>query len=717
MPIIYDQDIDTGLGPIVFFNDTLYLLRGSYTNINDGFSRTSNVITITGGAGSMLVFEDHGSLYSFGTGSALKLETSIDVTVNAGSTISSKQYGVDLTGSGTNLSLTNFGRIHGDVTAIFGNSSTPYAHHLVNYGEISGAFAYFDQNGNNFSTLDNWGVMIGNIGLGGNGDAVNNYGSITGQVDLFTGGDTLFNSGTMRGAIAITSAFTSGSGDKTITNTGVIESTNFGGANMAIDLFDGDDTVRNIGIIHGRISLGDGEDTLINTGTIFDDIFMGGGADIVYANAGFLRGVSLQGGADQYYGSAAVDYVIGGDGSDLIRTFGGDDTLVGNDDNPADDTLEGGIGSDTYYIDGGDTIVENAGEGNDLVYVYSDYTLAEGVEIERLKASDFGLKITGNAFVQTITGNSGSETLSGGGNGDTLIGLTGDDTYALGANTATIIEQVGGGTADLVTSTISRSLAPFANVENLTLLNVATALVGTGNALANLITGNSFANTLDGGALGDTMRGGGGNDTYVVDNALDIVDEQNNGGAGTADLVKSSISFSLVNSARVLGVVENLTLNNVSTAITGTGNNSNNVITGNNFNNVLSGGIGIDTLRGGLGNDTLNGGAGNDIFVFNTAPNAATNKDTIDFNNVAGNNDSFQLDNAVFTKLGANGALNAAFFKVVGSGALDANDYIQYNKATGALFYDTNGSGAGGAIQFATLVNKPTLTASDFVVI
>ena len=47
----------------------------------------------------------------------------------------------------------------------------------------------------------------------------------------------------------------------------------------------------------------------------------------------------------------------------------------------------------------------------------------------------------------------------------------------------------------------------------------------------------------------------------------------------------------------------------------------------------------------------------------------------------------------------------------------DGDDHIIYNKATGALIYDANGSAAGGAVQFATLVNKPALQASDFVVI
>ena len=49
--------------------------------------------------------------------------------------------------------------------------------------------------------------------------------------------------------------------------------------------------------------------------------------------------------------------------------------------------------------------------------------------------------------------------------------------------------------------------------------------------------------------------------------------------------------------------------------------------------NSLNGGAGNDYLRGLGGNDTLTGGPGNDIFLFNTAPNALTNRDTVaDYN-------------------------------------------------------------------------------------
>ena len=151
------------------------------------------------------------------------------------------------------------------------------------------------------------------------------------------------------------------------------------------------------------------------------------------------------------------------------------------------------------------------------------------------------------------------------------------------------------------------------------------------------------------------------------------------------------------------------------------GGSGNDLLDGGTENDTLNGGIGNDRLMGGNGNDTLNGGAGidtligglnNDFFLFNTT--LAGNKDAILDYNAA--QDTFRLENAIFTKLAAVGGLNPAFFKAAAA-ATDVNDYIVYNKTTGALFYDINGNGAGGAIQFATLLNKPVLTSADFQVI
>ena len=150
---------------------------------------------------------------------------------------------------------------------------------------------------------------------------------------------------------------------------------------------------------------------------------------------------------------------------------------------------------------------------------------------------------------------------------------------------------------------------------------------------------------------------------------------------------------------------ENLTLTGAG-AIGGTGNTLANKIVGNGAAN---------TLNGGGGNDMLTGGVGSDSFVFNTAPNAASNKDAITDFNVAA--DTIKLENAVFTALGATAGTLAAnkFFK--GAAAHDADDRIVYNSATGALIYDSNGNAAGGAVQFATLAKGLLLTNADFVVI
>jgi Ca2+-binding RTX toxin-like protein len=241
---------------------------------------------------------------------------------------------------------------------------------------------------------------------------------------------------------------------------------------------------------------------------------------------------------------------------------------------------------------------------------------------------------------------------------------------------------------------------------------------GLGN---DVLKGGGSGDTLDGESGADKMTGGVGYDTYVVDNVGDIVDET--GGNGI-DLVKSSANFNLA-SAKVLGAVENLTLVGA-TATTGVGNALSNTITGNGINNALTGGIGNDTLsgnagadalRGQEGKDRLTGGPGNDRFIFDKAPIAA-NVDTItDFANVVGsNNDCFQLENLVFSGLGAPGIMNAALF-FAGPAAHDANDRIIYNQATGALLYDNNGNAAGGVFQIAVLTTKPMLTAADFVVI
>ncbi|MDD2725164.1 MAG: hypothetical protein PHH59_14240 [Methylovulum sp.] len=216
------------------------------------------------------------------------------------------------------------------------------------------------------------------------------------------------------------------------------------------------------------------------------------------------------------------------------------------------------------------------------------------------------------------------------------------------------------------------------------------------------LTGGDGNDRMNGGSGNDKLVGGAGNDIYIVDASGDGVTEAINGGI---DSTYTSISLALAAN------VENLFLIGA-TKIDGTGNGSANMLVGNAANNVLSAGAGNDLLIGGLGNDTLTGGAGQDIFLFNSPLVANIDKIT-DFV-VA--DDTIRLENAIFTRLAAPGVLDTDFLKI-GPVAADADDFIIYNNATGALFYDADGNGAGASVQIATLGVGLALTNADFVVV
>jgi Ca2+-binding RTX toxin-like protein len=134
----------------------------------------------------------------------------------------------------------------------------------------------------------------------------------------------------------------------------------------------------------------------------------------------------------------------------------------------------------------------------------------------------------------------------------------------------------------------------------------------------------------------------------------------------------------------------------------------------------LSGGDGFDQLRGGAGNDTLTGGNGIDWFIFDTTPNATSNKDTIiDFTS---GTDKLQFSKAIFTGLSgaALGDLSSnAFWSGAGvTTANDADDRFIYDTTTGALYYDADGNALGSAaVMVATLGATTPLNFTDLQII
>ncbi len=319
-------------------------------------------------------------------------------------------------------------------------------------------------------------------------------------------------------------------------------------------------------------------------------------ANIVSENVDVLLGsagddlLAAQGGDDMLAGGAGNDRLQGEDGNDTLQGGAGNDSLQGGS---GDDELNGGSGSDIY--DGGagnDTFVSGAGadtylfgRGSGSDVVTWDYG-SDGAVDTVLMAADI-------APSQVVVSKNEA--------GDLVIGIEGDTAQL----TVTSFMNMG----DPATNPFQLQFADSTTWDAATLTSAASAIAGTdgadtlegtyrGEKIAgrkgnDTLNGLDGADTLDGGEGADTLNGGADDDTYIVDNAGDIVKELTNAGA---DTVESSISYTLTANVEALRLTG-------TAAINASGNSLANALYGNSANNILSGGTGADTMAGGAGND------------------------------------------------------------------------------------------------------------------
>jgi serralysin len=366
-------------------------------------------------------------------------------------------------------------------------------------------------------------------------------------------------------------------------------------------------------------------------------------------------------------GTAGNDSLTGTSGDDIISGFEGDDTLNGG---AGADVLKGGRGNDIYIVDNaGDTIVE-AGPGIDTVMASVSFAIGAAVENLTLTGTA-NLTATGNLRANTLLGNSGNNVLDGKNGVDHLDGANGSDLY-------------------LVSDAGEHAAAEFAD----------SGTTGTDEV--------RFAATVAGEKL-TIFAGDTGIEKVVI-------------GTGTANGADSTATTALAvdasHGANALTIIGNAGINTLAgTAFADTINAGagNDTVAGGAGNDTIDGGAGNDSLTGGAGADSLTGGGGSDMFVL-AAAGGAGNTDTItDF----GSGDKIQLSKAVFTALGAVGALGSSpFYAAAGATAgHDADDRIIYNTATGDLYYDADGNGSGAAVKIAIIGSHPSMSASDFSII
>jgi Ca2+-binding RTX toxin-like protein len=178
---------------------------------------------------------------------------------------------------------------------------------------------------------------------------------------------------------------------------------------------------------------------------------------------------------------------------------------------------------------------------------------------------------------------------------------------------------------------------------------------------------------------------------------------------------ETGIGIVLIGSGRLNGSALDDFLSGKSGRDVLSGEGGSDILDGGGGNDTISGGAGDDLIMGGKGNDRLAGGSGSDAFVFETPLNRTSNVDRIgDFSVTF---DTIRIDNGVFKSVGAaNKPLKAAAFWK-GAQAHDASDRILYDRKTGALSYDADGTGSIEPVKFAQLKAGLGLTYKDFEVI
>ena len=386
----------------------------------------------------------------------------------------------------------------------------------------------------------------------------------------------------------------------------------------------GNDVIVANGSGNNIINAGDGNNSVTVLGTGNNTVTTGLGNDSIYAGTG-ISNISSGAGNDYIMVGNAASTIDGGLGVDSVfynvgntimnvnldtgvvngvagrisnvehlRTFAGNDTLIGNASN---NVLEGGAGAD--YIDGGagidTTSYQNSGAGviaklttAVLSGVGSGAVGQQGisgdaagdiyVNVENLRGSNSSDALYGDDNNNLIEGLGGNDTMEGLGGNDTLIG--GD-----GSNTATFIHATNGVQVNLstkVTVVVENTIngtQTFTNAASTATDFGGGTSIGTDTLIQiQNIIGTNFNDSIIGDSGNNRLEGGLGND-YL------------DGGAGDDVLL---------------------------------GGDGNDTLIGGLGNDYLDGGNGNDFIDARLGKDTVLGGAGNDTILGSVDANGGT---------------------------------------------------------------------------------------------
>jgi Ca2+-binding RTX toxin-like protein len=429
------------------------------------------------------------------------------------------------------------------------------------------------------------------------------------------------------------------------------------------------------------------------------------------------------------------------DGIFAINAGSGDDVLTGGSGN------SGGLGDTFNLVNGGNDSAYGGG-ANDQFLLYGSLTAAD-----------------------TIDGGIGTDTLylNGDYSGGFTFGastITNIESIVLTAGHSYNFSSVDANVASGATMAVS---AIALGSGNTLFFNASAETDGslslTGGAGNDTLTGGAQGDTFNLFAGGsDAAYGGGGNDLYNMNAALDAGDELN-GGAGTGDTVSLSGDYSagITFGTSTIGNIEQIQMSsgfsynfttaegNVTAGQTLTVGAATLIVSNTLTFNGAAETDGHFTITGGAGDDTLTGGALADTFTLGGGTNTATGgggadditcgagADTLVLAGVSESNsaaydmiggfnadaDKFNLPVAVGSVSTASGSISAASFDA-DMGTVISDQICAVVTATGGdlighVFLFVDGLGGGGGYQagadyiFDITGYTGTLDTGDFI--
>lgn len=364
-------------------------------------------------------------------------------------------------------------------------------------------------------------------------------------------------------------------------------------------------------------------------------------------------------GNDTLYGlDTRGDIIMGLDGNDTLRGYGGDDILIGGAGN---DTMYGSTGDDTYVFGlgfstsgGQDVVSESASQGFDTIsfvdsvspddvrnwtdsngrmwfqnvndptsntlYVTGSYHSTTGVTVhieqvifEDQTVWDFtdGYKLTDTDDAHTFYGSSGNDTMDGRGGNDTLDGKEGNDILIGGAGNDTMYGRTGddtfvfglgfstSGGQDVVSEAANQGFDTISFVDSVSPYDIRNWTDTSGRMWFQNVN-DPTSNTL-----------------YVT------------GSYNSTNGVTIHIEQVIFEDQTVWNLADGYELTDSDDAHTFYGSSNNDTMDGRGGNDTLHGKGGNDTLIGGGGNDAMHGGTGDDTYLFGLGFSASGGQDSI----------------------------------------------------------------------------------------